>query len=128
MFKMLLRIAGLLIVAGAVAAAWFGYETLDEIGGLEAEIAKQESQKAFSKSKAGKEEAQEKITECEQGIEKKTTDRNVWFGAAFGALVVGLVMALLPSSRKRKARAAAPAPAQTQDAPGPEPTGGKLPG
>jgi len=65
---------------------------------------------------SNKEKLEEKIAESQQGIEKKKTERNIWFGVAAVAVVGGLGMALVPSSRKRKIPAAKPAP--NPEAPG----------
>jgi hypothetical protein len=126
MIKLLLRIAGVLIAVGGVAAAWMGLERVEDIRKLDSEIYVQLSQGAFGGPR-NKEKADKKIEETKEKIETTTTQRNIWLGAAAVALIVGLGMALLPSSRKRKVRAArstptenaGPVPAQNPEAPTP---------
>jgi hypothetical protein len=115
MITTLLRVVGLLIAVGGLAAGWMGFVAVDEIKGLEGnrDVA------ITHKGRSGTKEAGEKkIADAEQAVEKKKTERNLWFGAGAGGLVVGLVLALLPSSGKRKVPAAAPAPAPNPEAPG----------
>jgi hypothetical protein len=118
MIKILLPIIGLLIVVGAVAAAWKGFEKVDDVRRLEQSIYVQRSQNAYGRSEEAKESGEKKIVEFEQGIETKKTERNIWFGVAAAALVAGLGIALVPSSRKSKNSVATTAPAQIEDAPG----------
>jgi hypothetical protein len=127
MIKSLLQLVGGLLVAGGMVAVWMGFERMEEIHKLDAEIYMQGSQGAYGGAK-GKKAAEKKIDEAEQALEAKKIERNIWFGAAAGGVVVGLAAVLLPSSRKRKAsapkkaaaeNAAQPPPAQNLDAPGP---------
>jgi hypothetical protein len=106
--------------AAALPGLWVGFEAVNEIQRFESEISSQEVQTGV---RISKEKADRRIAECRQGIEGKTTERNLAFGGAAAALVVGLTTALLPWSGKRKAPAEpapapAPAPAPDQDAPG----------
>jgi hypothetical protein len=114
--KILLRIVGLLVVVGAVAAVWYGFEKADQARGLEQSIYAQRSLNVRRSGEA-KEAGLKKITEFEQGIEAKKTERTIWFGVAAVAFFAGLGLAMLPSSRKRKASVTEPSPAQSQDAP-----------
>jgi hypothetical protein len=114
MIKAVIRIVGMLIALGGAAAGWFGVETTDEIRGLENEITVQTA--AIARAKGNAPKAKAKITECEQEIEAKRTQRNFRWGVAVGALIVGLGMAIGPSVERRKPRAARPAPEKDQAA------------
>jgi hypothetical protein len=117
MIKILLRIVGLLIVLGAVAAAYEGLEKVDDIRRKEQSVYVQRSQNAYGGHGESPEVGEEKIAEFEREIEAKKTWRNIWFGGAALALVGGLGIALAPLSSKRKVSVAGQAPAQNQDAP-----------
>jgi hypothetical protein len=111
MIKVLLRVVGVLLAVGGVAAGWFGYATLDEVQGLEQNIYVERSQMAYGKSEARKEKGEKSIEGWQGEIEGKKTASYIWFGGAAVALVAGVSMVLLPSSRKkRKAAVAEPAP------------------
>ena len=57
---------------------------------------------------AGKEKGEKIIAQAKEDIAAKETQRNVYFGVAVGALLVGLGLALAPLSRKpRKQKAPA---------------------
>ncbi|MFL5242272.1 MAG: hypothetical protein ACJ8FY_09205 [Gemmataceae bacterium] len=117
MVKILLRIFGMAAVVGGGVAAWYGLESADDVRRLEQSIYVQRSQNAYSRSPAAKETGQAKIEEFERGIEKKKTEKNIWFGVAVVALIIGVGIVVLPSSRKRKASVTDPAPVQIPDAP-----------
>ena len=117
MIKILLPIVGLLIVVGAVAAAWKGFEKVDDVRRLEQSIYVQRSQNARGGPGTSTEAGEEKIAEFEREAEAKKTERNIWFGVGAAAMVVGLGIALVPSSRKRRVSVAEPSPAQSQDVP-----------
>src|SRR5258708_32489208 len=102
MIKILLPIVGLLIVVGAVAAAWKGFEKVDDVRRLEQSIYVQRSQNAYGRTEEAKEAGEEKIAEFEQGIETKKTERNIWFGVGAAAPDAGIGIALMPSSRQRE--------------------------
>jgi hypothetical protein len=117
MVKILLRILGVLLVAAAPLAAWRGFVARDDIRGLENGIDTTRSEMAY---RLPKQKGEEKIAEYRQRIEAKQRDRDLWFELAAGAVVVGICLAFLPSSRKRKVPAAGPVPAQHPEAPGPQ--------
>jgi hypothetical protein len=99
--KTLIRVIGLLLAVGGLFAVWLGFEAHDDIRKWENEIIKQESENMSPRRLPG-DEGKQKIVASQQQIEKKTMERNLWFGAAVGALIVGGVLVLLPSSGKRK--------------------------
>jgi hypothetical protein len=120
--KILLRVAGVLIALGGVAAAWVGSERHRYAEQVGQNIYVERSQMANPGAGAARKEAGEKkIAEWEQEIEETKTETYLWFGGAAAALVVGVSMALLPSTRKRKVSVPKQAPAQNppqnQDAP-----------
>jgi hypothetical protein len=159
MVKVLLRLFGLLIVVGALFSAWFGFEALDNVRGLEMDVfsmgeeaarargskgggkqfgpiqprpegKKMEGDPGKLKQKEGdpgklkQKEGKQKqmgpkgrseaelvaiIDKDKQDIEQQKKAGYLWFAAAVGALILGLSLLLLPSSRKRKVSAAVPA-------------------
>jgi hypothetical protein len=117
MVMTLLRVVGLLLAIWGVGAIWGRFGAIDEIGKLEQEIYVQKSQIAYGRG-FGSRAGEKKIAECEQAIEKKKTERTIWFGAAAVGLVVGLGAALAPSARKRKVSATKPAAVPNPVAPG----------
>jgi hypothetical protein len=92
-----------------VPAAYFGFEAMDTLG-LENDIAAREAE--VSRKNISKEKGEQQIAGYRQEIEEKNLRRNIWLAVAAGALVVGVALALLPSSGKRKAAADEPAPGQ----------------
>src|SRR5262249_36739114 len=100
MFKIVLRLCGLLLAAGGVVALWFGFEAMDEIRGLDNEILTAKGQ--MSGGRMSKEAGEKRIAESQQEIERKTPQRDRWFAAALAAMVVGLAAVWVPSSGKRK--------------------------
>jgi hypothetical protein len=99
MIKALMCVVGLLIVGGAVYAAWTGDGVNRDMEKLDMEIVKQTSENAY---KHAGEEGDKKIAAIQKQIEEKKGERNIWFGAAIGGGIVGLVLALLPFTGKRK--------------------------
>jgi hypothetical protein len=116
MMTTLLRVAGLLLAIEGVAAAPLGFRANDDIQGLENQIYKDTAEQA--RPGGQKEAATKSIAESEQRINGKKIERNLWFGGALVAVVVGICMALLPASGKRKAPAA-----EQAAAPNPGPAG-----
>ena len=113
MIKTLVLIVGLLITVGAVAAAWFGVGAMDDMTKLDNEIYVQQAYNAHTH--AG-EAGEQKIADIEHQIEAKQNERNIWFGAAIGAMAVGLAMALLSLPRKKKVADRELVQAQNQEA------------
>jgi hypothetical protein len=116
MIKIVLRVIGVLFVVGALLAAWFGFEAHEDMQKWNSESIKQQSE---NNSPRRRPDGEQKLAEDLEQIEKKKVERNIWLGAATGALVVGLGMVLLPSSRKRKAPRAEPVSAPAPDQPAP---------
>jgi hypothetical protein len=111
--RVLALVTGLFIAGGGVYAAWIGSGVDEDIRGLEAQIYKQRSDNAYHR--AG-EAGEKKIEELQQQVEEKKSERNIWFGAAAGAVAFGVALALLPlMSRKRKPSATAPVPEPVPD-------------
>jgi hypothetical protein len=113
MIKAMVLIAGLLIVAGAVAAAWIGLGLMDDMTKLDNEIYVQQ---AYNSHIRAGEAGEKKIADIEHQIEAKKNERNIWFGAAIGAMAVGLAMALLSLPRKKKVADRELVQAQNQEA------------
>jgi hypothetical protein len=113
MIKTLVLFVGLLIAVGAIAAAWMGLEVMDYMTKLDNEIY---VQKAYNDHIHAGEAGEKKIADIEHQIESKKNERNIWFGAAIGAMAVGLAMALLSLPRKKKIKDRELVPAQNQDA------------
>jgi flagellar basal body-associated protein FliL len=105
--KVLLRLLGVLLVVGALAAGWMGFDAWDQSQKHEMEAYVQQAEKARSKSP---EKEEQKIADAEQTAKAKTTESYILFGAAAVGLIVGICLVLLPSSAKRKARAEAEVP------------------
>jgi hypothetical protein len=108
MIRLGLRVAGVLIVLGGVAAAWFGIGANDDIPGLEGNINTTRSEMAGKRRPREKGEVE--IAKFEREIWWKKTERNVLLGVATVALIVGFGLMLLPSSRKRKVTSIAVVP------------------
>jgi hypothetical protein len=100
MVTMLVRLLGLLIAVGGVFVAWRGTEALDDIRRENMEIYKLESE--IAANRFPKEKGERNLVASRQRIEERTTYRNIQFSIAVGALVLGLGMVFLPSSRKRR--------------------------
>jgi hypothetical protein len=108
MLKILLRIVGVLLILAALPAAWLGFEAMDTLG-LENDISAREAEIG---KRITKERGEEQIAGYRRQIAEKNVQRNIWLPVAAGALVVGVGLALLPSSGKRKVPVAEPAPGQ----------------
>jgi hypothetical protein len=119
MIKALVLIAGLLVVVGAVTAAWFGVGVSEDIQKLDAQIYAQRSDNAYKR--AG-EAGEKKIAAYQQQIEEKKGERTIWFGAALGAFAVGLAMTFLSMTGKRKRKVSDDGlvPAQSQEVSDPQ--------
>lgn len=102
MTKVLVRLVGVLLVIGGLAAGWMAFEAQDQVGPLEMEAYVQQAEKAHSNSP---ETAEQNIVKAEQDAKAKTTQSYILFGAAAGGLIVGIVLVLLPSVSKPKVRA-----------------------
>jgi hypothetical protein len=108
MMKLLLRVGGVLIVVGGLAAAWFGIGANDDISGLEGNINTTKSEIAGKRRPLEKGESE--IANFEREIWWKKTERNGLLGVATVALIVGFGLILLPSSPKRKVSSVAVVP------------------
>lgn len=100
MFRMLIRILGLLLILGALPAAWFGFEALDDIRAHRVEIDKLRNEMAAHRFP--KEAGEKAVVASQQRIADQKRAIFPWFGTAVGGLVLGGCLVLLPSSRKRK--------------------------
>ncbi|HEY7312795.1 MAG TPA: hypothetical protein VH643_25755 [Gemmataceae bacterium] len=100
MFQMLIRGVGLLLILGALPAAWFGFEALDDIRAHRVEIDKLKSEMAAHRFP--KEQGEKGVAASQQRIADQKRAIYLWFGAAVGALVLGGGLVLFPSSRKPK--------------------------
>src|SRR6266852_7633335 len=109
MIKTLVLIVGLLITVGAVAAAWFGVGAMDAMEKLDNEITMQTSDNAY---RHACEAGEKKIADIRHRIEEKKSERNIWFGGAFGAMAVGLAVALLSLPLKKRVADRGLVPAQ----------------
>jgi hypothetical protein len=116
MFKIILRVVGLLLVAGAAYAGWTGYATLDEIQGLKNDIRRTQSQMAYNMPK---EKGEEQIAGYQRQIDSNQTMSYVWFGGAGVGMLAGLCMMLLPSVGQKKAPDSAWAQAPSEPAKSP---------
>ncbi len=94
-----LRVIGVLLIIAALPLAWFGFEASEGTKGLQNDIDAREAEigKRISKAKG-----EQQIAGYREEIDLKNRRRNVFFALAGGALVVGVVLALMPSSGKRK--------------------------
>jgi len=118
MVKVLLRVVGVLVVLGGVAAAWMGAERVRDAERLDMNIYAERSQIAMPGTPEARVQAgRQNMAGWEQEIQSKKVESYVWFGAAVVALVAGVLMVLLPSTGKRKV-AAGRAPARSADAAG----------
>ena len=100
MLQMLTRVIGLVFILGALPAAWFGFEALDDIRAHRMEIFQLKSEMAAHRFP--KERGEKAVAASQQRIEEQQRAAYPWFGTAVGGLVLGGGLALLPSSRKRK--------------------------
>lgn len=100
MLNLLLRLIGLLIVADALFIAYRGFEAFEHIQAQEAEIYTREAH--IEHDKLSKEEGDKRLAGPRAQLEERKTFRNIQFSVAIGALIVGLGLILLPSSRKVK--------------------------
>jgi hypothetical protein len=110
MIPTFLRVIGVLLIFAALPAAWFGFDAMDTLG-LENDIAAREAE--VSRGNMTKEKGEPLIAGYRREIEEKNFKRNLYLALAGGALVVGVALALLPSSGvKRKPVAEDVAPGQ----------------
>lgn len=100
MLNLLLRAIGLLIVADALFIAYRGFEAVEHIQSQEAEIYTREAH--IEHDKLSKEEGEKRLAGPRAQLEERKTFRNIQFGVAVAALIVGSGLILFPSSRKAK--------------------------
>lgn len=98
MIRALLLIVGLLVAGAAVYPTWQGAEANEDMHKWKNEITKLESAKLGGKLRGGDLE----IEKAQERVEDKTIVRNLWFVVAVETLILGVGLAVLPSSRKRK--------------------------
>jgi hypothetical protein len=101
MFKVVLRLFGLLLAVGGVVALWFAFEAIDEIRGQDNNIRTLTAQ--MEARRISRQRGEEGVAEAEQAIMIKSSQRDRWFATAVAALVLGVGAVCMPSSaRKRK--------------------------
>jgi hypothetical protein len=115
MVNLLVRLVGLLIVVGGLFVAWRGMEAVEDMRRENMEIFKIENE--LSANRFPKEAGERNLAASRQRLEERTTYRNIQFTIAVGALILGLGMIFLPSSRKRKVSVAKTGPVPKAPAP-----------
>jgi hypothetical protein len=99
MIRALLRVVGLLLALVGVYLAWRAFDANDNARKWENESMKRASERIRSKGRVDT-----GVGAADDKSEEMKKERNMWGAGAGGAFIVGLVLVLLPSSRKRKRR------------------------
>ncbi len=105
--RVLLRVVGCVLIAAALAAAWYASGKQEGMQGQVATIGARQGERGKRISAA---KADELIAEAEAKLESMQMQMYIAYGAAAALLVVGVLLVALPSGAKRKAPAVAAEP------------------
>ena len=92
--RLLLRVAGCLLILAAVLAAWFGSGEQRSMQGQEANILAAAGQRGI---RVSVERADKEIAEAHAAIGGIRLRMYFWYGAVAAFLVLGVVLVVLPS-------------------------------